>query len=606
MSQPNEATNAIPKPLRGIWEGRSKIVIGIDVGTTQSGVAFTFLQQGANQAIHRVTQWPGQEASSMQSKIPTLVWYDLEGKAVSFGAEATSHQAQADAEDHGWRLAKHFKLHLHPSDMKAKHDLKLDPLPDGVSLRRIYSDFLGYLLKHTQSFFEARIIDGAKIWEDYRSELEVVIAHPNGWGIREQTFLRAAAVDAGFTSTPSSRKRIRFVTEAEASVHFCIYHTNLGNRLQAGTKFAVCDAGGSTVDTTVYSVTTARPALRIEETKASACIQAGAIFVDDAAENYLRAVFMNASLSREDMQEYTTRGVKDFENAAKRNFLDVAKDQMIEIAGPRVNIPSIRARRGRMTIPGAIVKSFFDVCVDEIMASVDEQIEGTDVSYILLVGGFGDSPFLRQQFKNRYEPQGCQVTLTNDSASKAVADGAIIWNNTSSVFGRAPRSSFGAKTTEMYDPTFFEHRGREVFTSCSGYKKVSGHWSQIVAKGVVLDVEAVDRKSFHRDYPEPDPDLEDFESNLYLYTGEGVPRWATNRQGVLNDGFYKSCTITADLTNLSGALEPRVGMEGKRYWRLHFDVCIRFGGTELEAYLEWEEDGVTHTGEATIIPEESI
>ncbi|KAG8687807.1 hypothetical protein FRC09_013269, partial [Ceratobasidium sp. 395] len=483
--------------------------------------------------------------------------------AVSFGAEATSHQAEEDAEDNGWRLAKHFKLHLHPSDMKAKHDLKLDR----------------YLLKHTQAFFEARIIDGKMLWESYQHKTEIVIAHPNGWGIREQTFLRTAAVDAGITTNSLSRSRIKFVTEAEASVHFCIYHTNLGNRLQAGTKFAVCDAGGSTVDTTVYSVTAARPALRIQETTASACVQAGAIFVDGAARNYLNAVFTNASLSRDDVHEYTTRGVKDFENATKRNFLDETKDQMVEIAGPRVNIPSIRTRRGRMTMPGSVVKSFFDICVDEITASVDQQIKGADVSYILLVGGFGDSPFLRQQFKTRYEPRGCQVTLTNDSASKAVADGAIIWNNVSSVVGRAPRLSFGVKTTERYDPLCLEHRGREVYIGCSGHKKVTGHWSQIVAKGIVLDVEAVDRKSFHRDYSSPNPDLEDFETNLLSYAGEGKPSFE------------------------SGALEPKTGEGGKEYWRLHFYVCIRFGGTELEAYLEWEEDGITQRGEATIIPE---
>ncbi|KAG8775337.1 hypothetical protein FRC12_001542 [Ceratobasidium sp. 428] len=476
MASLNNPINATPKPFQGIWEGESKIVIGIDIGTTQSGVAFTFLQQGANQVIHRVTQWPGQEASGVQSKIPTVVWYDVDGKAVSFGAEATSHQVEEDAEDNGWRLAKHFKLHLHPSDMKAKHDLKLDPLPDGVSLGQIYSDFLGYLLKHTQAFFEARITDGKMLWESYQHKTEIVIAHPNGWGIREQTFLRTAAVDAGITTNSLSRSRIQFVTEAEASVHFCIYHTNLGNRLQAGTKFAVCDAGGSTVDTTVYSVTAARPALRIQETTASACVQAGAIFVDGAARNYLNAVFTNASLSRDDVHEYTTRGVKDFENATKRNFLDETKDQMVEIAGPRVNIPSIRTRRGRMTMPGSVVKSFFDICVDEITASVDQQIKGADVSYILLVGGFGDSPFLRQQFKTRYEPRGCQVTLTNDSASKAVADGAIIWNNVSSVVGRAPRLSFGVKTTERYDPLCLEHRGREVYIGCSGHKKVTGHW----------------------------------------------------------------------------------------------------------------------------------
>ncbi|KAG8792439.1 hypothetical protein FRC12_006086 [Ceratobasidium sp. 428] len=109
--------------------------------------------------------------------------------------------------------------------------------------------------------------------------MEVVIARPNGWGIREQTFLRAVAIEAGL-ALASSPHKIRFMTEAEASVHFCIYHTNLGSRLQLGAKFAVCDAGGSTVDTTVYLVIAARPVLKIEEARASACVQAGAIFAD--------------------------------------------------------------------------------------------------------------------------------------------------------------------------------------------------------------------------------------------------------------------------------------------------------------------------------------
>ncbi|KAG8737716.1 hypothetical protein FRC10_007915, partial [Ceratobasidium sp. 414] len=256
--------------------------------------------------------------------------------AVSFGAEALSHQAKESAEDNNWRLAKHFKLHLHPHDMRVKHDLKLDSLPDGVSLRQIYTDFLSYLFKHTQSFFEDRIVDGSLIWKNYQSKMEVVIAHPNGWGIREQTFLRAVAMDAGFTSTSSSH-RIRFVTEAEAS---------------PGTKFAVCDAGGSTVDTTVYYVVAARPMLKLEEARASACVQAGAIFVDAAAEKYIQKALASASLDQEDIQDYTARGVKDFESVAKRNFRDATEDKMIEITGPHFSNAAIRTRRGRMTIPG--------------------------------------------------------------------------------------------------------------------------------------------------------------------------------------------------------------------------------------------------------------
>ncbi|CAE6436769.1 unnamed protein product [Rhizoctonia solani] len=473
--------DAIPKPFCGPWEGDTKIVIGIDIGTTQSGVAFAFLQNGANQTIHRVTRWPGQGAQNQQSKIPTLVWYDMNQQAVSFGSEAQLFTTEEKAEDNGWVLAKYFKLHLHPNNLQAKHDLKLDPLPPGVTLHQIYSDFLGYLLRHTRAFFEDRILDGKQIWERYSPTMEVVIAHPNGWGIREQTFLRTAAATVGFSTSGQASSRIRFVTEAEASVHFCIHHTNLRNVLQPGVNFAVCDAGGSTVDTTLYSVVSTCPVLKLQEKRASSCVQAGAIFVDFEAEKYLRRILADAGLDPDDVTEYAKSGAKDFEGFAKRVFEDEASEQPVAIAHNRFNNTIIGARRGRITVPGSEIKGFFNVCVEEIIQSVDQQIAGLQVPYILLVGGFGDSQYIRNEFKRRYEPGGSKIALTNDSTSKVVADGAVIWSTSSSVSSRAPRYSFGTTTSEMFS---YMHRqqGRMPFTSISGEKIVSGVWSQIVQK----------------------------------------------------------------------------------------------------------------------------
>lgn len=31
---------------------------------------------GAEQTVHRVTQWPGQESQNQHGKIPTIVWYE--------------------------------------------------------------------------------------------------------------------------------------------------------------------------------------------------------------------------------------------------------------------------------------------------------------------------------------------------------------------------------------------------------------------------------------------------------------------------------------------------------------------------------------------------
>ncbi|KAG8732572.1 hypothetical protein FRC11_012525 [Ceratobasidium sp. 423] len=606
MASSRASVEATPRPFRGPWEGESKIIMGIDIGTTQSGVAFTFLQAGAEQLIHRVTKWPGQEVHNLQSKIPTLVWYDTTDKARAFGAEALLPQIEEEAEDNGWFLAKHFKLHLHPDDMKTKHDLKLDDLPPGVALRQIYTDFLRYLLKHTKEYFEDRILDGKLIWERYHSTMEVVLAHPNGWGIREQAFLRQVATEAGFSTSEHAQKNIRFLTEAEASVHFCIHHTNLGSRLQPGTNFAVCDAGGSTVDSTLYSVISAHPVLKLTEKRASACVQAGAIFVDLEAEGYLRRTLSSVGLDQDEVKDYTKAGMKDFEIGAKRAFQDEESDQNITVGNSRFNNTSIRVRRGRMTLPGATMKSFFDVCATEIISSVDQQIKDLSVPHILLVGGFGDSPYLRNEFKKRYEPQGCQITRTNDSTSKAVADGAVIWSIVNSVSSRAPRYSFGVICGRVALPWMDGIGERKMYLGAHGLPVVRGVWSQIVPKGVALDAEAVCRETYTGQYSTPTPDLKDLSMDIYRYPADDDPDWAWDTDDNLLPSFRKACTIRADLRGLEGALEKKVGLGGSDFWSLDIEVCMRFGGTELEAYIEWQERGITRTGPVFVVPGDPV
>jgi hypothetical protein len=89
-----------------------------------------------------------------------------------------------------------------------------------------------YLLQHTKPVFEDRIVDGKTIWENYHSDMVLIIAHPNGWGIREQEFLRKAAIEGGIIDAATAKARIRFVTEAEASVHYCIRYSNIASRFQ--------------------------------------------------------------------------------------------------------------------------------------------------------------------------------------------------------------------------------------------------------------------------------------------------------------------------------------------------------------------------------------
>jgi hypothetical protein len=45
--------------------------------------------------------------------------------------------------------------------------------------------------------------------------------------------------------------------------------------------------------------------------------------------------------------------------------------------------------------------------------------------------------------------------------------------------------------------------------------------------------------------------------------------------------------VTANIEDLSGIVVPHFSLRTGPYWTLVYTIGIRFGGTELEAYIEW-------------------
>jgi hypothetical protein len=239
------------------WRGEERIVIGIDIGSTYSrsfdyllrlyttrndsypaAVAYAYLYPSANQVVKRVASWPGQAAQRYESKIPSIVWYDHLGKPQAFCAEARTPAIVARAEREQWYLAEQFKLHVHPASMAALHVSNLIPLPPRVSVEQIYVDLLDYLFRQTRFYFEEKEFElegGGQIWRKMASQnsIDFVIAHPSGWNLEQQSMLRRATVKAGLVlSLQMAVERVQFVGEAEASVHYVMFHADLQSRLQ--------------------------------------------------------------------------------------------------------------------------------------------------------------------------------------------------------------------------------------------------------------------------------------------------------------------------------------------------------------------------------------
>ena len=144
---------------------------------------------------------------------------------------------------------------------------------------------------------------------------------------------------------------------------------------QINNDFIVCDAGGSTVDTTLYTVNEITPLIRLREKRASACepflaaiflpsfltsflfllslgVQAGAIFVNQSAEDHFKQAFTNVGLDAETVKEYVAIAIESFEVDAKRTFKNTTDSKVISVGGRRFTNADLNVRRGSMTMLG--------------------------------------------------------------------------------------------------------------------------------------------------------------------------------------------------------------------------------------------------------------
>ena len=100
---------------------------------------------------------------------------------------------------------------------------KIPPLPQGKSAIDVFADFLRYLHQCARTFIEETHANGVELWQSLKDCTEFVLTHPNGWKGAQRKMMRTAAVQAGLIpDNEDGRSHLSFVTEGEASLHFCV------------------------------------------------------------------------------------------------------------------------------------------------------------------------------------------------------------------------------------------------------------------------------------------------------------------------------------------------------------------------------------------------
>lgn len=97
----------------------------------------------------------------------------------------------------------------------------IPPLPPGKTVVQVFADYMVYLFECAKEYITET--HGARLWTSLEGDIMYVLTHPNGWGGPQQERMRQAAITARLISdTDSGRSRVTFVTEGEASLHFCL------------------------------------------------------------------------------------------------------------------------------------------------------------------------------------------------------------------------------------------------------------------------------------------------------------------------------------------------------------------------------------------------
>ncbi|KAH6910166.1 hypothetical protein BKA70DRAFT_1560798 [Coprinopsis sp. MPI-PUGE-AT-0042] len=575
-----------------------KLLLAFDVGTTFSGISYSILDPGQIPEIRPVTRYPGQGHVGADCKIPTEIYYDSEGEVQAAGAEARQSNIEDIAEDVGWTKAKWFKLHMRPRGQRSNILAPaIPPLPPNKTVVMVFADYLKYLHNCAKVYIQETHAGGASIWNTVAKDITYVLTHPNGWEGPQQAQMREAAIAANLIpDTAEGRARITFVTEGEASLHFCINNNLAPDALKNGEGIIIVDAGGGTVDVSAYRGDGAA----FQETAIPQCHFQGSVYVTGRAEAYI-----NGLLKDSDFEDYVPHIVDQFDGGAKLTFKDESLPQYIRFGHPRETKLSLGIKNGQLRIAGAALATFFEPSVSCIVQAVRDQVASSQhtITHVFLVGGFSASDWLYNEVKRALQPEGLEISRPDRHVNKAVSDGSAAFAIDHYVETRMSRAFFGTCTMVKYNPAEPEHlrRHSKVFAHSATLEEyIDGLFHAILRKNEQVSEVKEYRQSFVRYYRGfQEIETTNFKAHIRSYSGNSNdPQW----MDVEPDNYATACTVYANIQDLPRT--PTIGSGLRFYYIVRFDVILLFGLTELKAQIAWKDlNGVEKRGPASVLYE---
>ncbi|ETN46737.1 uncharacterized protein HMPREF1541_00926 [Cyphellophora europaea CBS 101466] len=553
---------------------KAQLIVGIDFGTTFSGVAFAFATNTeAKEDI--ITEWPG-AGNQTKQKIPTVLYYDQYQKVVGWGPDIADALAPTGYPKPGVQKVEWFKLQLMLSGNTYIDPINLPPLPPGKSEIDVAADYLFKLRQAMRVQLQKTL---GEVFNREERNIRYYLTVPAIWNDAGKAATRAAAIQAGFIRDDNDN-RLTLITEPEAAAMFCS-KTGLLN-LKVHDAVLIVDCGGGTVDLIAYEVEEETP-FTVAECTAGSGDSCGSTALNRNFSNILRAKIRKMKLpdgSKTAGRVYA-KCIMDFENRIKADFRNNGQKWAVDV-GIEAEFPEAGIEEGYMTFTNEEILQCFEPVVNRILELVRNQIiaiqaQNRSLQHVLVVGGFGASEYLFQQIKLHVPPQfQSKVVRPMDSVS-AIVKGAVTAGITEKVVtSRVARRHYLMATLQPFKEG--HHPEQYRVPSLDGKDRCKYTRQIFVQKGERVKVGEPVKVSFFRQVA-PGATLM-YEDILYACDEDVCPEYTKDPR------IKEVVTLTSDLSrkNLEKDFERMDTPQGT-FYRVYFDIYLTLDGSEFNAEL---------------------
>lgn len=552
-----------------------KLLIAVDFGTTFSGVAWAQTRRPDVQSV--IIQWPEATTGGLEGvssdKVPTELRY--EHGECKWGFQVDDYGLR-----HQW-----FKLDLDPSQSRGISDLSRQfpdqhALPPGYSAssEKLCTDYLAALRKHTEEVLKFKLPSSI-----IRSTpIEYIITVPAVWSDSAQAKTRACAEAAGMG------RSLQIISEPEAAAIYAL-HAMDPHSIQVGDTFVLCDAGGGTVDLISYTVAELKPILKVAEAATGSGRLCGSTFLNRIFQKF---IVDKLSLNEEWDEEVVEDAMKRFDLVTKKAFRGGANEEFIIPVPGLADDPSQGVRRGKFKMSGADVKKIFDPVVEEVVALVRGQITATNkkVKAVLMVGGFGQNAYLREQVRVAIDP--AIEVMQPPNGWTAVVRGALMKGLSQlepdtervKVASRSARKHYGTEIMSKYDST--KHRkDTSWWDDYDGELKVFD-MSWFITKGSPVTEDRAFIRKYHKVWKVSDGPRQTVAQDILMYADpddKGAP--------IYKDGadVKHLARLTADLSCIPvGELTQKMGKDGQMYYVIYYEIEMTYHSAETKYALVYK------------------